>query len=228
MFLCDMKLLILCITRNLYELHAVKQRPWYVRHGIGGCDKQYLGQVYRELYIMIPEPAVLFTVQYLKQRRRRITPVILAHLVYLVKQEQRILYSRILKSGRDTPRHGSHIGLPVSSYLCLIPYTPKANPYIFPVKRPGHRACDARLAGSRRSHKTDDRRVLSRPFIRAVLCKVPYREEFKHPFLNLFESVMILIKDPLSLIQVVIIHGCIIPRHVQKGLYVSSYHTVLR
>ena len=61
------KLLLVGVARELYDLHAVKQRAGYGVRRVGGGDEEHVGEVYGYLHIVVAELGVLFDVQRLKQ-----------------------------------------------------------------------------------------------------------------------------------------------------------------
>ena len=80
---------------------------------------------------MICKICVLFWVQDLQECRGRVAPKICADLVYFIQHKDRIFNPNAPKSLDDSPWHGAHIGTPVATNLCLVPYTTKGNPIEF-------------------------------------------------------------------------------------------------
>ena len=85
----DFDLFVLGVAGQANDLHPVQQRR---RHGqgIGGGDEKHVRKVVVDLKIMIVEGVVLFRVQNLQQRRGGVAAPVMAHLVHLVQQEQRV------------------------------------------------------------------------------------------------------------------------------------------
>ena len=108
-----MELLIFRIAVYFDQLHTVKQRPRNGLCGIGGSDKEHLGQIQRYLHIVISEPHILLAVQNFQKSGRGISLIVAADLIDLIQQHQRIAYASLTQSVRQTARHGSHIGLSV-------------------------------------------------------------------------------------------------------------------
>ena len=69
---------------------------------------------------MICEVLVLFRVQHLQQSRRRVSLVVSADLVDLVKEEDRILRAALLDGVDDPARDRTDVCSSVSSDLCFV------------------------------------------------------------------------------------------------------------
>ena len=123
MILCNMELFVFRITADFYNFHTIQKRSRNILHGIGTCNKQYLGQIHRKLYIVIPEFMILFRVKHFQHGRSCISLIIAAHLVNFIQQHQWIFDSRHPQSIDDSSRHCSHIGSAVSADLRFIPHT---------------------------------------------------------------------------------------------------------
>ena len=78
------------ICVELQDLHPVEQRPRHRVKGVGRGYEQYVGQVHRELYEVIPESLVLLAVQHFEKGGRRVSPHVGAHLVHFVQQHHRV------------------------------------------------------------------------------------------------------------------------------------------
>ena len=91
-----MELFIFRVAADLNHFHTVQKRPWNGLGGIGGGNEKHLGQIQRNLHIVVPEPYVLFSVKHFQKGGKGIPLVIIAYLVNFVKEHQRILHSRLL------------------------------------------------------------------------------------------------------------------------------------
>jgi len=91
----DLHLLVLGVSLEADYLHAVEQ---WLRHveGVRRRDEHHVTKIVVELQIMILELAVLLRVEDFEKRGRRIAAEILAELVDLVEQEQRVGRTRFL------------------------------------------------------------------------------------------------------------------------------------
>ena len=144
-------------------------------------------QVVVELQIMVLEAAVLLGVEHLEQRRRRIAAEILAELVDLVEQEQRIAGPRLLQVRDDLARQRADIGAAVAADLGLVAHAAQRLASELAARRPGDRAAERGLADARRPDQAQDRALqLVGPRLD--------REIFDDPVLDLFEPVMVLVE----------------------------------
>ena len=105
----DLDLLVLGIAFEADDLHPVEQRLRHVER-VGGGHEHHVRQIVVELQIMVLEAAVLLGIEDLEQRRGRIAAEILAELVDLVEQEQRVGRPRFLDVGDDLARQRADIG----------------------------------------------------------------------------------------------------------------------
>ena len=110
----DLDLLVLGVALEPDDLHAVEQRLRHVERVRRG-DEHHVGQVVIELEIMVLEPAVLLRVENLEQRRRRIAAEVLAELVDLIEQEQRVGRPGLLQVRDDLARQRADIGPAVAA-----------------------------------------------------------------------------------------------------------------
>src|SRR3546814_11909274 len=69
---------------------------------------------------MVLELRILFGVEHFEQRRRRIAAEILAELVDLVEQEQRVHRAGLFKVGHDLARQRADLGAAVTANLGLV------------------------------------------------------------------------------------------------------------
>ena len=198
MLLCNVELLILRITGHFNNLHTVQKRLRNILHCIGRRNEKHLRQIHREFHIVIPEFAVLFTVQHLQKCRRGISLVVTADLVDLIQKHQRIFYSYRAKPRYNTSRHCTDIGSAVSADLRLIPHAAQTYADVFLVQRSCNGAGDTGLTGSRRSHQTDDRAL-------ALAGQIPHCKELNYTLFDLLKTIMILVQNLLGMRQILII-----------------------
>ena len=100
---------------------------------------------------MIPIGAVLFRIQHLQQRSGRIAPIIGAHLVHLIQQEQRIAAAGLGHGGHNTAGHCADIRLAMTTDIGLIVNAAQRDAGHFPVQRPGDGIRDGGLADTGRA-----------------------------------------------------------------------------
>ena len=119
MALGDLDLLVLGIAFEPDDLHAVEQRLRQVER-IGGGDEHHVRKIVVDLQIMVLELVVLLRVKDLEQSRGGVAAEILAELVDLVEQEQRVGCAGLLQVRHDLARQGADIGAAVAANLGLV------------------------------------------------------------------------------------------------------------
>ncbi len=115
----DLNLLFLGVTLEPDDLHPVHQRLRHVER-VGGGDEHHVAEVVIELEIMVLEAVVLLGIEHFQQRRGRIAAEVLAELVDLVEQEQRVRCPRLLDVGNDLARQRADVGPAVAADLGLV------------------------------------------------------------------------------------------------------------
>ena len=101
--LCDLDLFVLGIAFEPDDLHPVQQRLRKVETVRGGHEHD-VAQIEIEFEVMILELVVLFGIEHLEQSGSRVAAEILAELVDLVEQEQRVDLARFLEVRHDLAR----------------------------------------------------------------------------------------------------------------------------
>ena len=152
----DLHLFLVGVAGQLNDLHPVQQRPGDGVQGVGGGDKEHVGQVEGHLQEVVPEGGILLSVQYLQQSGGRVSPLIVAQLIDLIQQQQRVTAVRLLDGGNDTAGHGPHIGLAVAPDLGLIMDAAQGNAGHIPVDGPGHTGGNGGLTHAGRTHQTEN------------------------------------------------------------------------
>ena len=157
MFFGDVMLFIFGIGSDLDHLHTVQKRPGDRIRVICRSDKEHVRQVDGYLNIVVFKVTVLLGIKDLQQCGSRISLVIAAQLIDLVKHHQRISDSRFAKSCRDPARHRTDVCPAMAADLRLVADSAERQSDIFFVQRFGDRTADGCLAGTGRSDKAQDR-----------------------------------------------------------------------
>src|SRR3982750_1206070 len=76
-------LLLPGVARQLDDLEAIAQRPRDRVELVGGRDEHHLRQIEGDLEVVIAERVVLFGIEDLEQRARRVAPEVVPELVDL-------------------------------------------------------------------------------------------------------------------------------------------------
>src|SRR5258707_8676249 len=188
----DLKLFILGVAGQAYDLHAILQRSRYRVQHIGGGDEHDARKVEGHAEVVIAKRRVLFRIENFEHRGRGIALNSATHLVDLVEHHHAIARARILDGLNDIAVQGADIGPPVAADFRFIMHAAKTDAD----ERPIHRACDRlaqrSLADAGWSDKTEDRRL-------ALRRQFSHRQIFDDPALDLLQTIMILVQDAARL-----------------------------
>src|SRR5215510_4628931 len=154
----DLGLFPLAVPLDTNNFHSIKQRLADRVQRIRRRDEEYLRQIEGQIQIMITERMILCRIQYLKQRRGRITTEITPHLIDLVQHQDRIVHTGPAHGLNDPSRQGTDIGSAMPPQFCFIMYAAQAEPLESPCHRPGNRLSQAGLAYARWSDEAEDGR----------------------------------------------------------------------
>ena len=216
MALGNLDLLVLGIAFEPDDLHAVEQRLRQVQR-VGRRHEHHVGQVDVDLQIMVLELAVLFRVQHFEQRRCRIAAEILAQLVDLVEQEQRVHGARLLQVRHDLAWQRSDIGAAMAADLGFVADTAQRLAHELAAGRLGDRTAQRRLADARRADEAQDRPL---QLVGARL----HRQIFDDPVLDLLQREMILVQDRLRLLEVGLDPALLAPGQAQQHVEIVAHH----
>ena len=104
------------------DFHAVLQRQRNVRQGVGGRNKQNVGQVVVQIQVMVVEGKVLLGIENLQQRRRRIAPEIHAHFIDFIQAKYRIIDADFFQGLENLAGKRPDVGPAVSPNFSFIPH----------------------------------------------------------------------------------------------------------
>ena len=217
----DDHLLLGCIAGKVDDLHAVEQRARDGIVDVRGRDEEDFGKIEGNLQVMIREVLVLLRVEDLEHRRGRVASKIRRHLVDFIQQEDRVAGARLAQALDDPPRHRPDVGAPVSTDLGLVGDAAKRHPDEFPTQCPGNGAAEAGLPHSGWPDEAEDR-----PFGR--LGQLAHREELEDAFLDLPQTVVILVEDLLRGAQVGDVLAGGVPGKRDHQVEISVQHRDLR
>ena len=164
---------------------------------------------------MVTKSIVLSWIQHLQQGRSRISLIITAHLVHLIQEENRIAGTGFLKGFQDTTRHSSYIGTTMTANFRLIPHTTQRSSGKFPSQSSGHRASQRGFTYSRWTYQTKNRCILS-------LCQLTHSQILQNTLLYLLQTIVILVKNLLSTLNIINVLGLNFPRQAQKVIHIGA------
>ena len=217
----NLKLLLVGVAGQLDQLHPVQQGPGNRLGGIGSSDKEHLGQVEGQFHKVVPEGRILLRVQHLQQSRRRVSPVVGAHLVNLIQQKQRIAAPRLVDGVQNTAGHRTHVGLAVAPDLRLVVDAAQRNTGQLPVHGLGHRHRNGGLTHARRAYQTQN---LAFQLRRELL----HRHKFQNALLHLFQPKMVLVQGLAYRGHIGTLLGALAPGQFQADIQIIPDDRSLR
>ncbi len=100
----DVELLLLGVAGEADDLHPVEERPGDRLQDVRGRDEEDLGEVERQVEVVVPERVVLGRVEHLEHRRGGVAAVVGAHLVDLVDHHHRVHRAGVADRADDHAR----------------------------------------------------------------------------------------------------------------------------
>ena len=155
-FFCNLKFFLINVSGKLDNFSAVKQ--WFRNRikSIRRKNKEHIGNVERQIKIIIAERNILLRIKNLKKRACRISLWSGTHFVNFVNHKDRRFCMRYLYSLNDFSAHRTYICTAVPFYLRLIPHSANGKT----VERLVHRICNGtshgRFSYARRSYQDKD------------------------------------------------------------------------
>src|SRR3954454_21100589 len=216
----DLELLLLRVAGQLYELHAVEQRPRDRVEQVRGADEQDVREVERQVEVVVAEVLVLLGIEHLEHRARRVAPEVGAHLVDLVDHQHRVVRAGVAQRADDRAGERADVRAAVAADLALV--ADAAYGYALEVAshRRGDRLAQRGLADARRADEAQDRRA-------RVRLQLAHREELEDALLDLVDVVVVAIEHAARLGEVDVIVGRDAPRQLDDPLEVGADHAVL-
>mmetsp|Transcript_101212 Transcript_101212/g.325188 ORF Transcript_101212/g.325188 Transcript_101212/m.325188 type:complete len:529 (-) Transcript_101212:1364-2950(-) len=217
----DGHLLLKDITGQPDDLHSIQQRPRNRVCDVGRANEQCLGQVHRSVQVQIAEGRILSRIEDLQQGRGRIAAEVSAQLVDLVDQDHRVANLCDLQRLNYLPRHRSHIRAPVPADFCNVVQTTYREAEKLPIQRPRDALPDGSLSCTRWPDQTHDL-PLGGPFQEA------HGHMFKDPFLDILQTIMVLVEHCLRLVDICVVRGVLAPRKHRHPVQVCPAHIEFR
>src|SRR5690606_579993 len=163
--------------------------------------------------VVIVERVVLFRIEHFEQSRRRIATEVLAHLVDLVEQEERIVLAHLLERLDDLARHGADVSAPVTTDFGFVADATKGHTHELATGRLGNRLAKRGLADARRADEAEDR-ALERAGTGLD------SQILKNTLLDLLQTVVIGVENLFGQGQVTLDLGLLAPWQAKQGVEV--------
>ena len=144
---------------------------------------------------MISKTAVLFRIQHLQQRSRRIAADIGGHFIDFIQKNNRIIGLKTCHFRNEFTWQRTEIGSAVTAYFSLVPYTAETDPHIIPAHSLGYGFYKRGLTHSRCTYQTENP-----SFYRTAT--VLHGQIFHNLILDLLQSVVMAVHNLLHTIEI--------------------------
>ena len=211
----DVALVVVGVAGDLDDLHAIAERRRDGVHLVGVGDEEDLGEVDRDLYVVVAEGIVLLGVEHLEEGRLRVAAEVTADLVDLVEHDDRVDGAGLAERLCDAARECADIGAAVAANLRLVVHAAERDADELAVEGAGDRAAERGLADAGRPDEAEDGPL-------HVAAELADREELDEPLLDLVEAVVVFVEDGAGVRDVEVVDGRLAPRQVEEGLDVGA------
>ena len=216
----DVELLLDGVAGELDDLHPVLERRRDRVEDVRRRDEEDLGEVERQVEVVVAEGRVLRRVEHLEHRAGGVAAEVGAHLVDLVDHEDGVPGAGVAEGADDRPGQGADVGAAVAADLGLVADAADGDALELAAERPGDRAAEAGLADAGRADEAEDR-----PWrLRVELADGQVLED---PVLDLLEVVVVLVEDLPGVGDVEVVLGLLRPGEVDEPLEVGADDAVL-
>ena len=184
-------------------------------------DEQHFAQVERHVEVVIAERVVLFRIEHLEQRRRRIAAEVGAELVDLIEDEDRVLRLGAAQALDDLPGQRADIGAAMAADFRFVAHAAERDAHELAAERLRDRSRQRGLADARRADEAEDR-----PLHAGI--ELAHREVFENAVLRLLEPRVLVVHDALGLLEVDDLVGLLRPRQRDDPVEIGARHGVFR
>ena len=122
---------------------------------VGGCQKQNVAQIERNLDIVVGERLVLLAVQHL-QHGSEGRQKIIAHLVHFVQQNKRVAGAGVNHCADHSAGHGADVCLAMSADVRFVPHTAQRDALVLAPQRFGNGLANGGFAHAGRTDEAED------------------------------------------------------------------------
>ena len=216
----DPELLLLGVARELDHVHAVEQRARDRVERVRGADEQHLREVERQVEVVVAEGAVLLRVEHLEHRARRVAAPVVAHLVDLVDQHQRVRRLGVAQRADDRAGHRADVRAPMAADLRLVAHAADREPDELASERVRDRVAERGLADAGRPDEAED-------LAGDLVAQLRDGEVLDDPVLHLLEVEVVGVEHLARVLEVEVVLGVLAPRQRQDPLEVRADDAVL-
>ena len=161
---------------------------------LGGGDEEHLGEIERQVQVVVSELLVLGRVEYLHQRRGRVAAEVAAELVDFVQHQHRIAHAGASHRLQNAARHGADISAAVAAQLGFVVQAAQAHALELAAHRAGDGLAERGLADAGRADEAENVGLRLR-------VELQYGQGFEDAFLDLLQAVVILVQHGLRVAE---------------------------
>ena len=216
----DADLLVCGVAAELDDLEAVAERCRERLEDVRHANEHDLGEIERQLEVVVGERLVLLGIEHLEQRRFGRAAPARAHLVDLVEQDDRVLHLRLAQRVQDTPGEGADVRAPVAADFGLVAHAAERDTDEGPTGGVGDRLTERRLADAGRSDEAKQRAL-------RVAGELQHGDVLEDALLDVLEAVVVAFELRGDLVEVDLGAGAPVPREIGDQLEVVADHVHL-
>src|SRR5258705_7318190 len=164
---------------------------------------------------MILKRRVWRRVKHLEQSRRRVALKTGVELIYLIEHEHGIVRPRLADSLNNISRQRPDIGAPMATDIGLVMNAAQALADKLAIHRASDTLTERGFSHARRSYETQNRAL-------ALGLQLAHGEKFNDSFLDLVETVVILVEDLARLLQIDPLFARDAPRQLNHPVEISA------
>ena len=170
---------------------------------------------------MVAERGVLLGVEHFEHGGRRVAAEVVAHLVDLVEQDERIGRTGAAERIHDAAGHCADVGFSVAADVGLVAHAAKAHAGVV--------ASHGLRDGFRNRGLADARRACEAEHLTLQVGReAAHGEKLHDALLDLLHAVVVTVKDALRLFEVEAFLALAAPRQVEHGIEVGAHNALLR
>ncbi|OPZ86875.1 MAG: hypothetical protein BWY76_00743 [bacterium ADurb.Bin429] len=217
----DLQLFHFGVAGQADDFHAVLQRRRDGLQHVRGADEEHLGEVERNLQVVIAEGEVLRRVEHFQQRRRGVAAEIHAQLVHFVQHEDGIIRPRATDALDDTAGQRPDVGAPMAADFRLVAHRPQRDADELPLHSAGDGLSQRGFSHARRADETEDGPL-------HVRLQLAHRQVIENAVLHPLQVVVILIENRLRFQDVEAVLRTLFPGQLEDPFHVGAGDRIFR
>ncbi len=165
---------------------------------------------------MVGEAVVLLRVEHFQQRRRRVAAPVVADLVDLVQDDDRVARLGVAQGADDAAGDGPDVGAAVAANFGLVAHAAQADAHHLAPHGPRHRGGDRRLADAGRPVEVDD------GALHVLAGQLAHGHVLDNALLHVFQTIMIFVEHLTDVGDVKVVLSLVVPGQLGQPLQVGA------